>query len=495
MMKFKQICLFLLVGFVFFGCDYPETFNVGDYTLTVGDRMNLSVIADANGASGSDREWVSSDPKVAEITPEGIVIARNITTNSSGQYRQGAGTGSAAITLTADRDEYIFNITTTTAGSVHYKDLPSMKERVKARFGNNFMFGNIGGSISQQMRDHFDTITAENNMKPEKYTDARNETTGEITYTWATADGFVNSAQNAGMKIIGHTLLWHSQNPSWMTSQVGAKIGGTGSNKDNPKMEKEAALSIMKAYITEVVNRYKGKIYSWDVLNEAFPDGGWKSDWKDSMRPENPWYFAIGSDFVYEGFLAARLADPGAILYYNDFNTDNHGKATMIIAMVTEVNNRYLDLAASSKPAGDPAGRLLIEGIGMQEHHNLSVPASNIRTTLDRIESMIFSSGAQVKVSVSELDVLGQTWGQFSPVGQGTNRHGSSTVTNAGLVSQMNLYAEYMKVYYDYRNIIERISFWGITDNASWRSGGLPLLFDSKGMAKPAYYGFINALN
>jgi GH35 family endo-1,4-beta-xylanase len=182
---------------------------------------------------------------------------------------------------------------------------------------------------------------------------------------------------------------------------------------------------------------------------------------------------------VYEGFLAARKADPNAILYYNDYNTDQASRARLIYDMVKDVNDKYKALPAGQKPPGEPAGRLLIEGIGMQEHHNLGVSASSVKSTINRFRPL------GVKLSVSELDVLAQTWGDFS---------GNKSVTSGGLSSQASKYYEFFRVYLDNADIIERVSFWGVTDNNSWRSAGQPLLFDSSGMSKQAYHGVILAL-
>jgi len=358
------------------------------------------------------------------------------------------------------------------------------------------MIGNIatgsdsaanGSAITNtRLTRHFNTLTAENHMKPDALSNGRNASTGVISYTWANADRFVNAATASGFHIVGHTLLWHSQIPQWQRNLAVANT-------------RETALPIMKQFITEVMTRYKGKVHTWDVLNEIFPDGlGASANWRNSMRGSgagsdnqgaNPWYVAIGADFVFEAFLAARHADPAAILYYNDYNTDNAGKATMIRDMVRDVNNQYAALPASEKPAGEPSGRKLIEGIGMQEHHNTNVQASAIAATIALFRPL------GVKLSVSELDVLGQGWGQFSPIGSGTGRHTLSTVTNQGLINQANLYESYMKLYIQNKDIIERVSLWGVTDNNSWRSGGLPLLFDNNGRAKPAYYSFVRALN
>ena len=343
--------------------------------------------------------------------------------------------------------------------------LPPMKDN----FNGKFMLGNIfnpsdvssSGVTNKALTRHYNVLTAENNMKPNQLS------TGKGSYNFTTADRMVNAAIASGFKVVGHTLLWHSQIPQWQQDVTSA-----------------TALADMKKYITDVVGHFKGKIYSWDVLNEAFPDSGLNagSDWKKVMRSTNPWYKALGADFVYEGFLAARLADPDAILYYNDYNTDQTGRATMIRDMVRDVNQKYL--ASGDKPAGEPAGRLLIEGIGMQEHHNTGVSANAIRNALNLFKPL------GVKISVSELDVLIVTYQEFAPYGHGTDKENSITGekrTN-GLKKQAELYGQYFKVYLEFSDIIERVSFWGVTDDKSWRSAALPLLFNPKGNAKEAYF-------
>ena len=201
--------------------------------------------------------------------------------------------------------------------------------------------------------------------------------------------------------------------------------------------------------------------------------------------------------------MAARLADPDAILYYNDYNTDNSGRANLIRDMVVDVNNRYLALPDAQKPDGERTGqenegRLLIEGIGMQEHHNLGVSANSIRTTITKFRNMTFTgSSRKIRLSVSELDVIAfPSYSAFSTAGgQGAGKdQNSSAPKDSALITQANLYGDYMKLYIANADIIERVSLWGITDDTSWRSVGRPLLFDRHGMTKPAYYKFVGAL-
>jgi endo-1,4-beta-xylanase len=351
---------------------------------------------------------------------------------------------------------------------------------MKDQFKDYFLMGNIfnpsdahdeSGISTEWLVYHYNVLTAENHMKPNQITREQD------SYNFATADRMVNAAIASGFKVVGHTLLWHSQIPQWQIDMAGAS--------------RQTALAAMRKYIADVAGHFRGRIYSWDVLNEVFPDGlNPSADWQTSMRTTgdsqgpNPWYAAIGHDFVYEAYLAARLADPNAILYYNDYNTDQLGKATMIRDMVRDVNARYRQEYPNET-------RLLIEGIGMQEHHNTGVPVGNIRRALDLFRPL------GVKISVSELDVLAQSWDEYrnNPGSGRVIDTGSNTITNRGIMTQANLYREYMKLYLENSDIIERVTLWGVIDEQSWRAKGLPLLFDMNDKAKPAYYYMTGALD
>ncbi|MCL2186203.1 MAG: endo-1,4-beta-xylanase [Treponema sp.] len=338
-------------------------------------------------------------------------------------------------------------------------------EPLKDQFYDYFGIGNIFSSDSEvsgrsYLLHHYNFVTAENNMKPSYLNPSRNN------YNFNTANSMVNAALNSGLKVVGHTLLWHSQIPEWQEKL-----------RNNTSITKETAIEYMKKYITDVVTNFKDKIYSWDVINEAFPDGGFTNSWKTSMRSGsqgNPWFMRIGSDFVYEGFKAARLADPNAILYYNDYNLNQSNKATMVRDMVKEVNENWKNDSANTDK-----NRLLIEGIGMQSHHNTGVQPSSIKASLDLFRPL------DVVISISELDVLSQSWNEYSS---------NNEPTEQGKQKAAELYGEYFKLFLENHDIIERVTFWGLKDDLSWRARALPLIFDARGVAKPAYFKIIGAL-
>ena len=445
-------------------------------TMFAQDQLNYTLVPAT--ASNKKVTWTSSAPDVVRVVSDGTVTALSYTTGGTSTVSSEA-TGTAIITVKTEDGDFTdtITITTTMEGQVDIMDLPSLKEQ----FDGYFMIGNIfdppgawyAGDISAEapyvvnndrLLRHYNVLTPQNNMKPQYMSTATRGVYNETNI--ATADRMVNAARASGFQVVGHTLLWHSQNATWMND---LRTDNTTSRED--------ALEWMKEYVTYIADHFKGRIYIWDVLNEAFPDGvSATADWKTSMRSGaqgNPWFMKLGADFVYEGFLAARLADPNAILYYNDYSLDNAGKATMVRDMVRDVNLRYAE-------AYPDASRLLIEGIGMQSHHNTGVSANSVKNTLNLFRPL------GVKISISEMDVLSQSWNDYDS--------NQATPTNAGKLQAANLYGELFKLFVQNVDIIERVSFWGIADNRSWRGRGLPLLFDANGKAKPAYYKAIGAL-
>jgi len=466
------------------------TLDKDSLSLTIHSSEKLSFTMQPETATNRNVTWRSSDPDVVSVDEDGIVTAKNFSSGGGTAFTTTPATGTATITATTEDGGFEASIivTATMAGQVNLTDLPPLKDK----FANYFMIGNIYRATSEStgtganavissaaLTRHFNALTGENLMKPSYLVTGYNASTGAVTWNTnnrTNADNFVDAGNNSGMKVIGHTLLWHSQNSSWMT---------TSGN---------ATLAAMKAYITAVVSRYAGRIYSWDVLNEVFPDGVQASaNWRTSMRTTgdsqnpNPWFVVQGADFVYQGFLAARLADPNAILYYNDYNMDSVGKSTMVRNMVRDVNAQYLE--SNDKPAGEDTNRLLIEGIGMQSHHNHSVTAAQIRASIALFRPL------GVRLSVTELDVIAYpTYNDYSNRPSGSSAT-NTNVTNNYLLTQAQRYGEYMQVFLENADIIERVSLWGVLDTNSWRQAGLPLLFSTSSTAKPAYYRFVGALD
>jgi endo-1,4-beta-xylanase len=263
----------------------------------------------------------------------------------------------------------------------------------------------------------FNMITPENEMKPDATEPSQNNfsfSAGDTIYNWATQNG---------MRVRGHCLAWHSQQPSWWGS-----ISGT------------TLRNAMISHINGVMAHYKGKLYHWDVVNEAYADGG------GGRRQSN--LQATGNDWIEVAFKTARAADGSVKLCYNDYNTDNwsDAKTQGVYSMIKDFKSRSVP----------------VDCVGFQTHMTggSSLP-SNHQTTLSSFAAL------GVDVALTEVDV-----------------------TNADSTQYKNLTADCMNV-----NHCAGITTWGIQDNQSWRSSESPLLFDGSGNKKSAYSSVLSALN
>ncbi|MFD9740445.1 endo-1,4-beta-xylanase [Umezawaea sp. NPDC059074] len=264
----------------------------------------------------------------------------------------------------------------------------------------------------------FNMVTPENEMKIDATEPNQNQ------FSYGNADRIVSHAKSQGMRVRGHTLAWHSQQPGWMQSMSGS-----------------ALRSAMLNHVTQVATHYKGQLYAWDVVNEAFADGS-----SGARRDSN--LQRTGNDWIEAAFRAARAADPNTKLCYNDYNTDdwNQAKTQAVYRMVQDFKSR-----------GVP-----IDCVGFQSHFNSGSPyPSNYRTTLSSFAAL------GVDVQITELDIQGASGTTYGNV-----------TKDCLAVARCN-----------------GITVWGIRDSDSWRSGDSPLLFDGSGNKKAAYTSVLNALN
>ncbi|MFD5831433.1 endo-1,4-beta-xylanase [Lentzea sp. NPDC060358] len=289
-------------------------------------------------------------------------------------------------------------------------------------FGTAVAAGRLGDSTYVGILNReFDMVTAENEMKMDATEPNQNQ------FSYGNGDRILNQARNQGKRVRGHALAWHSQQPGWMQNMSGTSLRNA-----------------MLNHVTQVATYYRGKIYAWDVVNEAYADGS-----SGGRRDSN--LQRTGNDWIEAAFRAARAADPGAKLCYNDYNTDDwsHAKTQGVYRMVQDFKSR-----------GVP-----IDCVGFQSHFNNQSPVpSNYQTTLQNFANL------GVDVQITELDIEGSGSSQAQKFG---------TVTKACLaVSRCT-----------------GITVWGIRDSDSWRASGTPLLFDSSGNKKAAYNSTLDALN
>ena len=164
------------------------------------------------------------------------------------------------------------------------------------------------------VKKHFNSITAENAMKPGELHPA------EGVWNWGLADSIANFCRSNGIKLRGHTLVWHSQFADWMFTD----------KKGNP-VSKEVFYNRLRDHIHTVVGRYKDVVYCWDVVNEAMSDAGpgWRGRTPNPYR-ESRLYNLCGDEFIAKAFEYAHEADPEAILFYNDYNAATPAKRDRI---------------------------------------------------------------------------------------------------------------------------------------------------------------------
>jgi endo-1,4-beta-xylanase len=181
-----------------------------------------------------------------------------------------------------------------------YKDYFSMGVAVNPR--------DLRSDEAKLILQHFNSLTAENSMKMGPIHPEENR------YDWRDSDSIVNFAQQHGLKVRGHNLLWHAQTPRWLFRDT----------LTHTNVTKEVLLQRLKDHINTVVKHYKGKIYAWDVVNEVIAD-----DSATYFR-KTLWTDITGEEFVTKAFEYAHAADPKAILFYNDYNTENPVKREKI---------------------------------------------------------------------------------------------------------------------------------------------------------------------
>jgi endo-1,4-beta-xylanase len=304
------------------------------------------------------------------------------------------------------------------------------------------------------IKQHFNAITPENIMKAEEI----HPTWGQ--YNFDLADKIIAYGSRNNMQVNGHTLIWHSQLPIYARNIK---------NADSFK-------TFFSDHITTVASRYSGKIYSWDVVNEALNEDG-------TMR-KSIFLEKIGEDFVTEAFRLTQKVSPGTELYYNDYNNEQPQKRAGCIALIKKIQ----------------AAGVRIDGVGIQGHWHLGrVPLKDIE------ESILAYHALGLKVMITELDIEmlprnfeGADVNQRMASNPSLNPY-TKGIPDSLLQKQATDYENLFKLFLKHKDKITRVTFWGVNDGQSWLNGwpvpgrtNYPLLFDRNFNSKPAHFSVIN---
>ena len=280
----------------------------------------------------------------------------------------------------------------------------------------------------QTLSREFNLCVAENAFKMESLRPARDR------FDFRQVDRLCAFAQTNRMKLRGHTLVWHQQMPWWLT---------------HGQWTRDEALSIMKDHITTVMQHCKGKVYAWDVVNEAISDQGPNNP----IRPDSFWTKVVGADYVEKAFEFARAADPEAILYYNDYSNEGmDGKSDAVFQLVKRLKAKGL-----------------VDAVGWQCHLDSGWKAGAAQAkNAERLAKL------GLDISITELDF-----------------RITLPATPKKLQTQAESYRSVMRFCLSQPNI-KALVMWGFTDKSSWipiffKGAGAALIFDEQYKPKPAY--------
>lgn len=330
---------------------------------------------------------------------------------------------------------------------------------LKDYYKNYFLIGvavaprNLSGDEAELILRQFNSLTPENAMKMGPIHPEENR------YNWKDADSIVAFAQRHGLKVRGHNLCWHQQTPAWLFKD----------HNGNP-VSKEVLLQRLKDHITTVVNRYTGKIYAWDVVNEAI------SDKPDEYLRNSEWLQICGEEYIAKAFQYAHEADPNAVLFYNDYNEINPVKREKIYRLVK-----------SLKEAGVPIG-----GVGLQAHWAVNEPSKEqLDSTLKRFADL------GLPMQITELDI--SVYPKEHNARARKPEDADTAFSNDKEQKQLEVYKMSFDLFRKYRKALSGVTFWNISDRDSWLDNfpvrgrkDYPLLFDQNLQPKKAYWEVVN---
>ncbi len=303
------------------------------------------------------------------------------------------------------------------------------------------------GVEAKLVQRHFSMVVAEYQMKANVIAPREGE------YDWRAADAIVEYAEAHGMTVRGHALVWHESTPEWFLA------GG------DPQVVRER----LETYIRAVVGRYRGRVFAWDVVNEAVGS--------DGLYRDNAWHRIAGADYVDWAFHAARAADPDCLLFLNDYGTERAGKLDRLMRVADKLRERGVPL----------------DGIGHQFHIAHDQHLAGIETALDAV------AAAGLANHITELDISAyKDPGSCFRDGTACEAALRDDEVAAFLDRQADVYRAVFQAASE-RPSVSAVLVWGLHDGQSWLNRfpaprpNHPLLFDRDLRPKPAFWALTTA--
>lgn len=305
----------------------------------------------------------------------------------------------------------------------------------------------------------FNSITMENQMKPESLLSQENVTKGtddDVKINEELLNKVLKLASDNGLKLRGHTLVWHSQTPEWFFHQ--------GYDVKKPLVSKAVMQQRMESYIRNVLTycqtNYPGVVYAWDVVNEVVSDDG-------SMRTSSNWYKVYGdASYVTDAFTFARkYADSDVKLFINDYNE-----------YVAAKRDQIYTIAKALYEAG------LCDGVGMQSHYSMSYPTiAAVKVAIQKYNQI---DPGRFEIQLTELDIH--------------NTYRNASGQKAVASRYQSLFQMLLDSRRNQKINITGVTFWGLTDGDTWltnfhKETSYPLLFGADYAAKSTYFAVLNA--
>ena len=338
---------------------------------------------------------------------------------------------------------------------------------------STFNFSDRSPETRDLLLKHFNTISPDNELKPQSLHPRPD------VWNFQRADAYCQFGKDNGMYVLGHTLCWHNQTPEFFYTRP-----------DGKPMSKDEIFESVRSYIETVCTHFLGKVDGWDVINEIISeDGGYR---------DLAWVHALGADpavvdeFVKHVYRCAEKYAPGTELNYNEFNCWRPSKLAGIVRLVKMLKDEGIK----------------IDGVGIQAHWGLGYPKNEY--IVDAIEQLA-ALGVKVNISEIDVDVLpiskdAQVIGRSlqDPMYQQEEFEAFLDPYKDGLPEEVEdqlaaRYEELFKIFYEHRDQIARVTFWGIHDGTSWKNGSpianrtnYPLLFKRDYTPHKAYYSVIN---